>query len=324
MESVQVRDSNGEVVPGRYFPDATAWIAEARLRANQHYIVRVAGHSHSGVASVATSRFTTLAVPEDQLLRPVRISPLHGATVGVAHPVVVGFSRPVTDRAAVIDALRLTSTPAVAGGWFWIDPVTVHYRPRKFWPAGTKVRLETDLAGLRDGADVWGGGDRSVSFEIGRKQVIRVNAARHTMRVFRDNALLRTMDVSTGKPGWETRNGIKVLMEKVAGKTWTNEAIDAPEQYRLYSRHAMRLTNSGEFIHDAPWNLRNIGRASTSHGCVGMTPSDMAWLFSRSLVGDPVIVSGSPRPYTELWNRYQDWNVPWEQWKDGNFDLSEG
>lgn len=37
-----------------------------------------------------------------------------------------------------------------------------------------------------------------------------------------------------------------------------------------------------------------------------------------------MIVSGSPRPYTELWNRYQDWNVPWEQWQDGNLDLSEG
>jgi hypothetical protein len=85
----------------------------------------------------------------------------------------------------------------------------------------------------------------------------------------------------------------------------------------------MRMTNSGEFIHDAPWNTGNIGRANTSHGCVGMTVSAMAWMFDHTIIGDPVVVTGSPKKFTELWNRYQDWNVGWDQWQTGNFDLSD-
>jgi hypothetical protein len=113
-------------------------------------------------------------------------------------------------------------------------------------------------------------------------------------------------------------------MEKVLNKHWTNAAIDAPEHYSLYSAHAMRMTNSGEFIHDAPWNTGNIGEANTSHGCVGMTVSDMDWLYDHTLVGDAVVVTGSPKPYTEIYNRYQDWNVSWSKWQTGNYNLSDG
>jgi lipoprotein-anchoring transpeptidase ErfK/SrfK len=107
-------------------------------------------------------------------------------------------------------------------------------------------------------------------------------------------------------------------MEKVRHKKWTNDAIQAPEDYTLFSDYAMRMTNSGEFIHDAPWNTGNIGSANTSHGCVGLRPADMAWLYRQTIVGDPVIVTGSPKKYTELWNRYMDWNVPWPKWSAGN------
>jgi hypothetical protein len=44
----------------------------------------------------------------------------------------------------------------------------------------------------------------------------------------------------------------------------------------------------------------------------------MAWLFPRTMTGDPVVVIGSPRKYTEIWNRYMDWNVPWRTWAAGN------
>jgi L,D-transpeptidase catalytic domain len=74
----------------------------------------------------------------------------------------------------------------------------------------------------------------------------------------------------------------------------------------------------GEFVHDAPWNTGNIGSANTSHGCVGLRPADMAWLYRQTMAGDPVIVTGSPKKYTELWNRYMDWNVPWPRWSAGN------
>lgn len=318
ISSVTVADADGRKVPGDLDGDALRWTSQGRFGLDATYTVTVQAADANGQSTTTTSRFTTVDPPESKQLRASTIAPLDGSTVGVAQPLVVGFNREVTDRTAVQAALRVETTPKVAGAWYWIDDQYVHYRPKEFWRPGTKVTLRADITGVDAGDGVWGMADRTRSFTVGRQQVIRVDVRAHRLVLERAGKTVRSFPVSTGKKGWETRNGIKVIMEKVLDKKWTNEAIDAPEDYTLFSDYAMRMTNSGEFIHDAPWNTGNIGSANTSHGCVGMRPSDMAWLYRRTIPGDPVVVTGSPRKYTEIWNRYMDWNVPWEQWAAGN------
>ena len=80
--------------------------------------------------------------------------------------------------------------------------------------------------------------------------------------------------------------------EKITDKTWLNTAIDAPEHYVEHSQWAMRMTDSGEFIHDAPWNARHMGEDNASHGCIGLLTEDMSWLWDNTIIGDPVIVQG--------------------------------
>jgi len=321
LTAVEVVDEDGEALAGTFDAGKTTWKATSNLAPSTTYTVSVEavndrGNNRGPVTK--TSGFTTLDPPESKQLKASRISPLDGWTVGVAQPLVVGFNHPVTDRANVQQALRVETRPAVKGAWYWIDDEYVHYRPATFWPAGTKVTLHAEITGVDAGDGLWGAADREISFTIGRQQIIRVDVVEKRLTVTRSGKTLRTFPVSTGKKGWETRNGTKVIMEKVTHKKWTNEAIDAPERYTLFSDYAIRMTNSGEFIHDAPWNVGNIGAANTSHGCVGMYPRDMAWLYGRTIPGDPVIVSGSPRAYTEIWNRYMDWNVPWRTWSAGN------
>ena len=67
------------------------------------------------------------------------------------------------------------------------------------------------------------------------------------------------------------------------------------KSYDLKVKYAMRITWSGEFVHAAPWNSANMGEVNASHGCVGMSTSDAAWLFNRVQVGDPVVTTGSGR-----------------------------
>jgi hypothetical protein len=81
--------------------------------------------------------------------------------------------------------------------------------------------------------------------------------------------------------------------------------------------YALRVTWSGEFVHGAPWSVRNQGRANVSHGCVGMSMADARWLFGVTKVGDVVKVVGSTRPL-EPNNGWTDWNVPWERWQQGS------
>jgi lipoprotein-anchoring transpeptidase ErfK/SrfK len=318
ITSITVVGSDGTAVPGDVSVDSTTWTAGESLAPGSDYTVTAAVTDRRGRTSQARSVFSTFSVPESKQVKAGSIAPLDGSVVGVAQPLEVGFTSPVGNRAAAQQALQVQTVPEVGGAWYWIDSEHVHYRPHSFWPAGTKVTLHAKIAGVDLGAGRWGATSRTVSFTVGRPQVIRVDVKRLTMTVERDGKAVRRFQVTSGKPGWETRNGIKVVIDKEADKTWTNEAIDAPEHYRLHSDYAMRMTDSGEFIHDAPWSVGNLGRRSASHGCIGMYPSDARWLFQNTIPGDAVVITASPRPYNDLGNRYADWNVPWSTWSKGN------
>jgi hypothetical protein len=77
------------------------------------------------------------------------------------------------------------------------------------------------------------------------------------------------------------------------------------------------MTNSGEFIHAAPWSVSSQGVANVSHGCVGMRTANARWLFERSRVGDVVTIVHSTRTL-EPGNGLTQWDVSWEDWRAGS------
>jgi lipoprotein-anchoring transpeptidase ErfK/SrfK len=149
--------------------------------------------------------------------------------------------------------------------------------------------------------------------------VVDVNRLRLT--VYRNGKVARVIPVSTGKAGFLTRNGIKVISEKHVLKIMDASTIgiskNDPEYYRLEVPYALRVTNSGEFVHAAPWSVASQGRARVSHGCVGMSTPNAIWLFNQTHVGDIVQVVGSPR-HLEPGNGWTDWNVKWSTWLKGS------
>jgi lipoprotein-anchoring transpeptidase ErfK/SrfK len=323
LSHVDLLASNGRYLPGEFNSDHTGWTSTAKLAPSQSYSVDATAANSAGEPGESKSTFTTAPAAEADRLLITSVSPAAGSRIGVAHPLVVTFNRPVHDRQAVSDALHVETSPHVEGAWYWIDPQTVDYRPPSFWTPGTVVTLHAALTGVQGGENLWGTQNTDSSFTVDRAQIIRVDLAAGRMTVERDGQQIAEYPVSGGKPGWQTRNGIMTIMGKVTDKTWTNTAIDAPEEYILHSKYAMRITASGEFIHDAPWNRGNITAGlNTSHGCIGMLTSDMAKLFAQTAVGDAVIVTGSPRPFGPLSNRIADWNIPWSSWVGGNLNLT--
>jgi lipoprotein-anchoring transpeptidase ErfK/SrfK len=323
LDHVDVTDANGVYLAGDFGADRTTWTSAASLRPDTDYTVRASAAGDHGDPITNLSTFHTRKLTEDQSLIAEQVTPADGDTVGVAYPMVVQFNHQVHNRKAVTDALAVETFPQVDGAWYWIDPATVDYRPQQFWPAGTVVTLHANLRGVDAGNDLWGAANKTSSFTVARQQEIDVNVKTHELAVIRDGKQIAKFPISSGKAGWETRNGTKVIMEKVTDKTWTNQAIDAPEHYVKHSQWAMRMTNSGEFVHDAPWNAAHLGEDNASHGCVGLSTDNMSWLWDHTIVGDPVVVTGSPVPFTELDNRIQDWNVPWDRWLGNNLDLSD-
>jgi hypothetical protein len=70
----------------------------------------------------------------------------------------------------------VTTEPPVEGSWAWLPDeaqgARVHWRSREYYPAGTKVDVEAKLYGLPFGDGAYGKQDFSLSFNIGRKQVV--------------------------------------------------------------------------------------------------------------------------------------------------------
>ena len=176
-------------------------------------------------------------------------------------------------------------------------------------------------AGVRLGKRVWGDDNDSATFDVGDSMISTVDIGNDTLTVRRNGEVIRTIPVTTGKPGWDTRLGIKVIMDKQPEVTMDAETIDvpknSPDYYRLKVQWAMRLTWSGEYLHAAPWSVADQGHDNVSHGCTGMSTEDAAWLYSVSKIGDVVDYVDGTRPW-DPWNGYTDWNIPWSEWQQGS------
>lgn len=89
-----------------------------------------------------------------------------------------------------------------------------------------------------------------------------------------------------------TRSGTKIITEKLPFMVMDAATLgvpkDDPNYYRTEVNYAMRVTNTGEFLHSAPWSVWAQGRQNVSHGCVNMGPGAARAMFRDSLVGDVV------------------------------------
>jgi lipoprotein-anchoring transpeptidase ErfK/SrfK len=267
------------------------------------------------------TRFRTAALTLDQQTFP-SIAPLNGETVGVGMPVIVTFDVPVTDRASIEKHLHVTSAPSQKGSWHWISSTEVHWRPATYWKAGSRVTVNADINSVPAGNGIYGQLDRQIQFNVGDAHIYKVDAKTDEMRVFSNGRLLRTVPVTTGKPGFVTRSGTKIIIEKDRHKRMNSETIgidpNGPNGYNIGDvEFAMRLTYTGEFLHAAPWSVADQGRANVSHGCTGMSTSNADWLYHMSRRGDVVETTGTTRHMT-LTNGYGDWNESFAQYQQGS------
>ena len=229
---------------------------------------------------------------------PPSFNPVDGAIVGVAKPIIIDFAVPIADRAQAQQAIRITSTPAVPGKFYWMSDSQVRWRPIEFWPAGTTVNI--DAAGTKS------------SFQVGESLVATVDNHTHEMQIVRNGELVKTFPVSLGKPGWETPNGTYYTLEKFADIVMDSSTfglrVDSPEGYRLEVQDAVRISNDGIFVHGAPWSQDAQGYENVSHGCINLSPTNAQWFFDNFGSGDPVVVKNSIGSYTNN-DGAQDWQI---------------
>ncbi|WP_165985650.1 Ig-like domain-containing protein [Streptomyces sp. YIM 98790] len=324
ITDVSARDQAGRMIAGELDADGSAWRSTTPLAAGAEYTVRIATEDAEGRPGRSTHVLRTAAGEQTEELR-VEFGPEPG-TYGVGHPVIAELSAPVADpeqRAVVERSLRVTSEPAAEGSWYWVEDDLLHYRPREYWPAGATIRASAGLEGLRIREGLRGGESEELVFRTGDRVEAVADIAGLTLTVRRNGEVVRQMPMTTGKEGFRTRNGKKVILgrESYVRMRGTSVGIAAgsAEDYDLDVYWAARLTWSGEYVHAAPWSIGSHGVANVSHGCTGLSTENAKWFFDNIRVGDIVEhINGYGPDMAFFGNGFGDWNMEWEEWRKGS------
>nr|WP_067057160.1 L,D-transpeptidase [Streptomyces sp. FXJ1.172]WEP00275.1 L,D-transpeptidase [Streptomyces sp. FXJ1.172] len=254
------------------------------------------------------------------------ITPKDGTTVGVAMPVSVEFSKPVaaSARATVERHLKVTTSTPVTGAWHWFGDTRVDWRPKDYWPAGTKVTVDADLTDVADGNGRYGTRSYRHTFTIGDDFRVAVSVPGHTMKITRDGKLIRTLPIDAGSPVFPSWDGTMAVMDKQRWVRMTSCSVgiscdknDKANYYDLTLPWDVQLTGSGTYVHYSDADPYP-GHANGSHGCVHLSLADAEWFYDHVEQGDPVTIKGSPRGDTAADNGYAAFTLTWSQWLAGS------
>ena len=225
-------------------------------------------------------------------------NPLNGSMVGVAKPIYINFARPIANRQMAQAAVHVSSVPPVPGKFYWLSDTQLRWRPIDFWPANTVVNVDA-------------GGAKS-SFRTGESLVATVDNTTHQMQVVRNGTLEKTFPVSMGEKGHDTPNGTYYVLEKFPSIVMDSATYGVPstsaQGYKLTVQNAVRIDNSGNFVHSAPWSVADQGKRNVSHGCINLSAANAQWFYDNFGSGDPIVVKNSVGTYSQN-DGAQDWQM---------------
>lgn len=318
--------AGGSPVTGQYGAGNTSWSTEWGLKPGTSYTVTAVAKNSKGVLTTEVTHFTTMKAA--RVLEVSSIIPDSGETVGVGMPIIVNFNYDVdpSDRPSVEHALEVGSDVPVAGAWFWASDSEVVFRTQDYWPSHEHVRLTAHLTGVPGGPDLWGAGDLSRSFKIGDSHIVKVNLRTDYARFYTNGSLVKKIPVSGGMGGYDsygndfyTTSGVHLTMGSYESVVMTSPNIkpNQPGYYHEIVYHDVQISDSGEYLHESPGAFWCLGHENCSHGCVRMTPDGAAWWQHTAYRGDPVTITGTPRPLT--WdNGWGYWQESWSAWLKGS------
>lgn len=251
------------------------------------------------IPGIGTGSAAAATEPEPQAnFAPPSINIADGEVVGVAQPIIITFKEPVTDHATAEKAIKITSSKAAPGHFYWRGDRQVRWRPDEFWPDNTDVQVQA--------------GGTTSSFRIGDAFVTTADDTTHTITITRNGEVVKEMPTSMGKPKHETPNGTYIVGEQLRKMTMDSSTygvpITDPEGYKLEVEYATRISNSGIFVHAAPWSVAQQGVSNASHGCLNVSTEDAKWFFENARRGDPVIVQNTQGGTLSASDGLGDWN----------------
>jgi lipoprotein-anchoring transpeptidase ErfK/SrfK len=313
VTSVTVK-SSGDPVPGSLTGGGKAWHSTWTLDAARSYTVTATG-TVGGQQVTTTSTFRTVSPAQTF---STEIYEGSGQTYGVGMPIMLVFSQPIANRAAVERSLELTTSKPVIGAWYWDGDEHLDFRPRDYWPANTTVSFDGHLNGVQGAKGVYGAADLTQSFTIGRSLVAVASTTSHLTQIYLNGKRIYQWPISTGRASLPTPDGTYVSVEKANPvRMIGGGAPGSAGYYDELVNYAVRFTFSGDYYHSAPWSVIDQGTTNVSHGCVNLPPADAQTYYGMSIPGDPITVTNSTAAgrWDDGWT---EWFLPWSQYLHGS------
>jgi hypothetical protein len=330
LTDVTMTTSEGTKVAGELSADKTSWKPDTQLERSTTYKVAAEAKDSEGLVAHENASFTTVS-PANSFIG--NFTPENGSTVGVGMPVSINFDKAITNKAAVQKGITVSSSSGqeVVGHWF--NANRIDFRPEDYWKENSTVTLKLALDGVEGASGVYGVQQKTVTFKIGRNQVSYVDAKTKQMKITHNGTTIKTIPISAGSPENKTYEGIMVMSEKFKETRMNGATVgftddDGKGEYDIKDvPHAIRLTNSGTFVHGNYWGAKSVfGNVNTSHGCVGLSDTKGAndtgtpgyWFYTNSIVGDVVVVKNTGDKTVAPDNGLNGWNLSWADWKAGS------
>ncbi|UVS82411.1 Putative L,D-transpeptidase LppS precursor [Actinokineospora sp. UTMC 2448] len=315
LESVTLTNPAGKQVKGAMAADGSSWTVTEPLGYGKTYTWAGSAVGEDGARVPIAGEFTTVT-PKTTVRAQLNVG--DDKTYGIAMPIKVTFTPPVTDRAAAERLLTVETSVPTEGGWAWLSDSAAHWRPKEYWKPHTEVTVTAAVYGHDLGGGAYGRDDVSASFTIGRSQIVKADTQSHRMIVIRDGKKVHDFPASYGLESDRrrvTRSGIHVVMSKHRTYEMNNPTFDYAD---VEVPFAVRIHNNGEFVHGYAPSIPSQGRENVSHGCINLSPANAEIYFNSVLVGDPVEVVNSSVKLGEFdtdYSDYYDWTIPWPQWE---------
>lgn len=318
LSKVTMTNEEGYEVESELSDDGRSWTTAETLGYNRTYTIKATDKN----GETATASFST-ATPA--ATTNVALSPLADSVVGVGQTIGFRFGSPVKDRQAAQDAITVTTSPKVEGGFYWLNNSELRWRPAEYWEPGTEVTVEADIYGKDLGGGVWGETDNATNFTIGDKVEAVADDVTKTMSVYKNGELLRTMPVSFGRDTseWATPNGTYIIGDRNESMIMDSTTFGLGYEeggYRTPVKYATQMSYSGIYVHAAPWSVGAQGSYNTSHGCVNVSTENAQWFQETVKRGDIVTVKNTIGETLSGYDGLGDWNIPWSEWSKGNAD----
>ncbi|MFF7638096.1 Ig-like domain-containing protein [Kitasatospora sp. NPDC008050] len=320
LTQVSVADKDGNAVQGSISADGLSWTPSAALAVGMLYKVSAQAVDSAGLQAAVDSSFTTLT-PAKTVSTNDNIST--GSTYGVGMIVSVNFNKDVKNKDDVVKGITFEASDGTQVKGHWFGTRRLDFRPQAYWKAGTKVTIHYKLKSVEVSPGVYGGSDRDESFTIGRSQVSTADASTDKMTVVRDGKPLETLAITAGNDDNPSWNGTMTIesKEKVTRMNSATVSNVVGSEYDVPDvPHAMRLTDSGTYVHGNYWS-NAFGQSNASHGCVSMQDakggddnSVAGKFFNSSLIGDVVIIKNAKGKTVSPSNGLSGWTLPWASW----------